>query len=301
MIIAAKSFLFPSVAAHLLAIALVLIVMWSAPTFKTAKPQMIRVRLTQAAVKPMPTVAPAPTPAPSKPTPAPSKPTPPKPKPTPPPPKPTPPPPKPIVKPTTTPKRTVMPTPKQVIERQKQWEEAQKKKQIAKTAATNVTVKIVKRPPPKKVEIAAVTPQVNTAFEEARKRYEDWQKQKDAPATPAATPASAPVGAQTGVVGPQDIAGTESAVIDDFFCNGIRTAIDRVWRQPSRLLGSCEVTFRLTSDGRVSDVRVSKAGPSELNKSALDAVQNAQFPPFPANLNRDYLDVEVPFEILGTE
>ena len=36
MIIAAKSFLFPSVAAHLLAIALVLIVMWSAPTFKTA-------------------------------------------------------------------------------------------------------------------------------------------------------------------------------------------------------------------------------------------------------------------------
>lgn len=297
MIIPAKSFLFPSVAAHGLAIVLVLIVMWRAPTFKTAKPQMIRVRLTQAAVKPMPTVAPAPTPpTPSpKPTPTPPKPKPtpppPKPKPTPPKPKPTPPPPKPVVKPTT---RTVMPTPKQVLERQKQWEEAQKKKRIAKTAATNVAIKIVKRPPPKKVEIAAVTPQVNTAFEEARKRYEDWQNQKDAPAKPAAAPPTAPVG-------PQSSPGEQAAIIDDFFCNGIRTAIDRVWRQPPRLLGSCEVTFRLTRDGRVADVRVSKAGPSELNKSALDAVQNAQFPPFPANLHRDYLDLEVPFEILGTE
>jgi len=189
-----------------------------------------------------------------------------------------------------------MPVPEKVVERQKKWAAEKLRKQIAKAAATNTPPKIVKRAPPKKVEIVERTPQVNTAFEEARKRFEAFENKRSAPTTPA-QPAVAP----TVAVGPQDSPGEQKAIIDDFFCNGIRTAIDRVWRQPPRILGTCEVTFRLARTGRISDVRVSKAGPSELNKSALDAVQNANFPSFPANLNREYLDLEVPFEILGTE
>ncbi|MCX7002656.1 MAG: TonB family protein [bacterium] len=301
MTISAKSFLLPSVAAHVLTAALLTVVLWSAPTFKVAKQQMIRVNLTQAAARPMrvtsstaaPAAAPTAVPAPAQaapPKPAPPKPAPPKPA----PPKPTPPPPPkpPTIQPITPPKRTVMPVPKKVVERQKKWEAEKIRKQLAKAAETNAPPKIVKRPPPKKIEIADTTPRVNTAFEEARKRFEQLENKSDAPTTPA-QPAAAPtaavgprtvLGGQAGVAGPQDVAGTESAVIDNFFCNGIRTAIDRIWRQPPRILGTCEVTFRLSRDGRVSDVRVSKAGPSELNKSALDAVQNASFPAFPGTL-----------------
>jgi len=189
-----------------------------------------------------------------------------------------------------------MPVPEKVVARQKKWETEQQRKLIAKATATNTPPKIVKRPPPKKIEIAENTPRVNTAFAEARKRFEDFEKNRNTPATPAQ-----PAAAHPAVVGPHDSPGEQSAIIDNFFCNGIRTAIDRVWRQPPRIVGTCEVTFRLTRAGHVSDVRVSKAGPPELNKSALDAVQNAQFPPFPANLNREYLDLEVPFEVLTTE
>jgi len=303
MTISAKSFLLPSVMAHGLAAVLLTVMLWSAPTFKVAKQQMIRVNLTQAAARPMRVTPPAAVPAPAQP--APPKPVPPKPappKPTPPKPTPPPPPKPPTIQPITPPKRTVMPVPKKVVERQKKWEAEKTRKQLAKAAETNAPPKIVKRPPPKKIEIADTTPRVNTAFEEARKRFEQLENKSGAPTTPAQPTTAQPAAASTAAVGPQDSPGEQSAIIDNFFCNGIRTAIDRVWRQPPRILGTCEVTFRLSRDGRVSDVRVSKAGPSELNKSALDAVQNASFPAFPANLNREYLDLEVPFicESAGT-
>jgi len=94
--------------------------------------------------------------------------------------------------------------------------------------------------------------------------------------------------------------GAQATIIDNFFQRNILTAIDRVWSPPSAALvpkkSQCTVAFTLSKNGSVSNVRiVRRSGFSALDDSARSAVQQADFPAFPANLNKNSLNVEVPF------
>ncbi len=310
MNITPKAFLFPSAAAHAAIAALVLLAMWRATSMRSAMREPFRVNLVQVSA-PAPqrtTITPPPAP---RPAPAPPKPAPPPPKPVPPPPKPVPPPPKPPTPAPQPAERTILPTPKDVVQKQTKWQEEQARKAReaqAKRAQTNVVKTVVIKPPPaKKVVLTAEQLEANKAFEDARKRYEALQKdiesdrtsaqrtaeQKRAQEDAARQAAAAQQAAQQAV----QQAAQQAAMIDDYFRNSIRTAIDAAWAQPDGVIGACEVSFRLYRNGRVENVRVSKRGAAGLEESGVKAVRAAAFKPFPAGLNREYLDVEVPFEI----
>ena len=121
-----------------------------------------------------------------------------------------------------------MPIPREIAERQKKWLDEQKRKQTEKTAPTNMPEKIVKREPPKQVDVQIEPPRMDDAFAEARARFEALERQSQAPSpTPPASVPAAPTPSTRNDA--MDSPGTQAAVIDDYFRNGIRVAIDRVW------------------------------------------------------------------------
>jgi len=302
MKITPKAFLFPSLAAHAALAALVLVLMWRSTSMRSAMRQPFRVNLVQLSTpQPQPQhAALVPPPPPPRPAPAP------------PPPKPVPPPP-PIKPPSPQPtaERTILPTPKEILQKQakrREEQERRKREALAKRAQTNVVRTVAEKPPPvKKVVLTAEQLEANKAFEEARKRYEALQKNLEAQRTAAqraeeqqraqAEAARQAEAAQRAALHAAQQAAQQNAMIDDYFRNSIRTAIDAVWVQPDGVIGQCEVSFRLYRNGRVEHVRVSKRGPAALEESAIRAVRSAAFKPFPPGLNRDHLDVEVPFDI----
>lgn len=308
MRISPKAFLFPSFVAHAAIAALVLLAMWRSPSMRSAMRQPFRVNLVQISVPQPPPQPPRPalTPPPKpQPQPAPPQPVPPPPPPPPPPKPPTPQPPT---------ERTILPTPKEVIQKQTKWQEEQERRRreaLAKRAQTNVVPKVTVKPPPvKKVVLTAEQLEANKAFEQARKRYEELQKaiaqqradtqraeQQRAQEEALRRAEAAQRAAQQAAQQAAQHAAQQAAMIDDYFRNSIRTAINAVWQQPDGVIGECEVSFRLYRNGRLDNVRVSKRGPAALEESATRAVRAARFPPFPPGLNREYLDVEVPFEV----
>jgi len=300
MKITPKAFLFPSFAAHAALAALVLVLMWRSTSMRSAMRQPFRVNLVQLSTpQPQPQrAARVPPPAPPRPAPAPQ------------PPKPLPPPPKPPARQPTA-ERTILPTPKEILQKQTTWRQEQERRTreaLAKRAPTNVVKTVVEKPPPvKKIVLTAEQLEANKAFEAARKRYEALQKNIEAQRTAAqraeeqhraqAQAARQAEAAQRAALQAAQQAAQQNAIIDDYFRNSIRTAIDAVWVQPDGVIGQCEVTFRLHRNGRVENVRVSTRGPAALEESAIRAVRSAAFQPFPPGLNREYLDVEVPFEM----
>lgn len=318
-----STFVAPSVVLHLAVFALVLVVMMDAQPLRTPEEKQFRVNLVQFSTPPAPVEAPS-EPTPTPPTPRPPDPAPPPdPPPTPRPPDPAPPPPPPPDPPPTRPPPTARPpdppptptrpsereiieTPSHIAQRQ---QERQRQREVREreivTRPPTPTSPAPPPPPPRERQpsprLPITAPDVSTPAEIERSERElaqlrenitrgsqDLQRRlnsrvQEARHTGAATQA-------------------QQQIIDDYFRRSVMTAIDAAWQPPSAALvprtARTMVSFVLSRDGRVSNIRITgPSGFAVLDDSARAAIQQAQFPPFPSDLARDSLTVEVPFEV----
>lgn len=77
----------------------------------------------------------------------------------------------------------------------------------------------------------------------------------------------------------------------------VHAAIKAAWVQPTATACRCEIRFTLNRSGEVSRVCVAKlSGNRSWNVAAIEAVQKARYPAFPANIRQHELEFEVPFE-----
>ena len=95
--------------------------------------------------------------------------------------------------------------------------------------------------------------------------------------------------------------GSQAAAINNYYQSTILSAIQSAWQTPQATQinkkSTCIVRFTLTKDGRVTAARiVQSSGVKAMDDSALSAVRSARFGPFPPDITRPTLDVEVPFE-----
>jgi TonB family protein len=313
------TFFVPSLAVHAAVFALLVFVMWNAATLRVPDEQMFRVNLVQVAQPRMTAtpVQPAPTPPPEpEPKPAPKPPLKPAPKPV---PKPEPqpvtkPPLVPAPKPPPTPTRKILQTPTDVKKKQEQWRAERERKQrerdqkrrqeIARQQqlrqiATNPAPTITTAPLPK-TAVSDVPLQSRTAFDQSQQRLDRMQQQlqKDAQAARQRMESNVQALRNTG----QAVSAAQRGIINEYFRNSLMTAIDRAWSREHAssdgMAGNAAVRFRLYRNGRAEAITLSRrSGSTSLDESALEAVRRAAFPPFPANLHSEYLDVEAPFEL----
>lgn len=89
----------------------------------------------------------------------------------------------------------------------------------------------------------------------------------------------------------------------DYYLNAIRNALWMNWKVP-RIPGverlSTEARLRISRDGRVLSKRiVKKSGNSSFDRSVEEAIEGAEFPPFPDDKDEQSLDVIVLFRPVG--
>jgi len=283
-----KEFVVPSLILHGSAIVLLIILCWKVPTIKTPKEKQFRVNLVQ-----LPSAPPvkAYTPPAKKATPKTvkkvSKPKPkkkvkPKPKPRPKPKKKIKPKPKKKVKPKhKLIKRKILPAPKKIVKRK---------------TVTNTT-HFVKWKPKTKTIYQKPNFKSKNAFKESQKKLKDLARSLNQENSDLKKKMDSYVRASRFTGGSS---GAQATIINNFFQQNILTAIDNVWTPPSAALvprkSQCTIAFTLNKNGGVSNVRIiRRSGFSVLDNSARTAVQQANFPTFPADLNKNSLNVEVPF------
>jgi TonB family protein len=77
----------------------------------------------------------------------------------------------------------------------------------------------------------------------------------------------------------------------------VRLIIDRNWYSPPKVELSVLVGFRISSDGRVGQVVIKESsGNHVFDKAAMRAVkQSKRLPPFPAEIQKEFLDVVYKF------
>ena len=306
-----KDFVIPSIILHGSAVVLLIIVCWKVPTIKTPKEKQFRVNLVQLPSAPPVKKYSPPAKKKSKPVKKAAKPKP-KPKPTPKKPKPTPkktkstpkPKPKPTPKPAPqkTAKRKILPTPKKIIEKQKKWvkkrAEKKKKKIIAKKILTNTAFASTWKPAPKrKSTYKPPALKSKEAFKQSQEKLKELEKSLYQESSNLKKKMDSYVKASRFTGGSS---GVQATIINNYFQRSILTAIDRVWLPPSAALvpkkAQCTVAFTLNKNGGASNVRIiRRSGFSILDDSAVAAVRQANFPAFPADLNKSSLNVEVPF------
>jgi len=95
--------------------------------------------------------------------------------------------------------------------------------------------------------------------------------------------------------------GSQAAAINNYYQGTILSAIQAAWQTPQasqiNKKSVCVVRFTLTKDGRVTTARITQSsGNKAMDDSALSAVRSARFGPFPPDITRPTLEVEVPFE-----
>ena len=95
--------------------------------------------------------------------------------------------------------------------------------------------------------------------------------------------------------------GAQAAAINNYYQSTILSAIQSAWQTPqaSQIMRKavCVVRFTLTKDGRVTAARIAQSsGVKAMDDSALSAVRSARFAPFPPDITKPTLEVEVPFE-----
>ncbi len=288
-----KEFVVPSLILHGSAIVLLIILCWKVPTIKTPKEKQFRVNLVQlpsappvkAYTPPAKKATPKPVKKVSKPKPKP-KPKPKKkvkPKPRPKPKKKVKPKPKPKPKPKLI-KRKILPPPKKIIKR--------------KPVVTNKTrfVKWKSKPKPKTV-YQKPDFKSKDAFKKSREKLKELERSLNQESSDLKKKMDSYVRATRFTAG---ASGAQATIINNFFQQNILTAIDNVWTPPSAALvprkSQCTIAFTLSKNGSVSNVRiVRRSGFSVLDDSAKSAIQQANFPAFPADLNKNSLNVEVPF------
>jgi len=308
-----KDFVVPSLVLHGSAIVLLIILCWKVPTIKTPKEKQFRVNLVQ-----LPSAPPVKAYNPpakksvkkvSKPKPRPKKKVKPKPKPkkkvkSKPRPRPKPKPkPKKKVKPKPKPKqkpklikRKILPTPKKLITKQEDWKK--KKKIIKRKPVTNTTHFVEWKPKPTpKVVYQKPNFKSKNAFKKSQEKLKELEKSLHQESSALKKKMDSYVRASRFTAG---TSGAQATIINNFFQQNILTAIDNVWTPPSAALvprkSQCTIAFTLSKNGSVSNVRiVRRSGFSVLDDSAKSAIQQADFPAFPADLNKNSLNVEVPF------
>ena len=215
--------------------------------------------------------------------------------------------------------------------------EQKRKDQLAKQQLTNRPVVIARAEPdttsrPKPVK-PAYTPQElesQKAFTEAQDRFAQLAKQlqadreafkKNVATVGGVAIGNEKVGTVTGI-GPGSGTGSGSgsgsgtgsgsgsgsgsgagggSALNDFMTGPFNEAIQAVWNrtQPKNLPASrCVVKFTLSRDGKVSNVSLEKpSGVRELDQAAVEAVKQAQFPAFTAEIKEPSLEFLVPFEL----
>jgi TonB family protein len=321
------TFFVPSLAAHVGAAILLLVVTWNAATLHVPDEQMFRVNLVQVAqprmtatpVTPAPKPAPQPAPKPApKPEPKPEpKPAPkPAPEPVPKPPlKPAPQPvPQPAPAPTPRPVRKILQAPEDVKLKQQEWQAERERQQRERDQKRREELdrqrrlqQIATNPPPTlthvplpKSTVSDVPLQSHTAFDQSQQKLDQMQKQlqQDAQAARQRMESSVQALRNAG----QAVSVAQRGIINEYFRNSLMTAIDRVWNREYAASdargGQATVRFRLYRNGRTESIALSRSsGSTSLDESALEAVRRAAFPPFPANLQSEFLDVEAPFEL----
>ena len=288
-----KNFVVPSLVLHGSALILLIILCWKVPTIKTPKEKQFRVNLVQlpsappvkAYKKKKKKAAPKPVKKVSKPKPKPKpkKKVKPKPKPR--------PKPKKKVKPKPRPKsklikRKILPAPKKIIKR--------------KPVVTNTTPFVERKPkiiPKTKTVYQRPNFKSKTAFKKSQEELKKLEKSLNQENSALKKKMDSYVRATRFTAG---ASGAQATIINNFFQQNILTAIDRVWTPPSAALvprkAQCTISFTLSKNGSVSNVRiVRRSGFSVLDNSAKTAIQQASFPSFPADLNKNSLNVEVPF------
>ncbi len=326
-----KDFIIPSVIAHIFVGGLLIVLCWGIPTIKVPKKQQFRVNLVELSnpkqkkrissvqrptPKPKSVEKPKPKPKPkakAKPKPKPKPKVKPKsvekPKPKPKPierkiikKKPVPKAPKPTVKrPTTEPKRKILETPKKIVKKQEDWQKKRdQKKKIVKRPDTNnysdvAWNKTLKKkrvmPKFKPLETTKYSNNTQSELDKLQKNVKEDRNRIRQRITSSFKNAKF-----SGVASAQ-----QTSVINEYFQRSIRAAIDRSWLPPAgSLISSPEkaiVSFRLSKNGKVSSIRLTKrSSVSDLNSSAVQAIKDAGFEPFPSDLKRNFLDVEIPFE-----
>ena len=95
--------------------------------------------------------------------------------------------------------------------------------------------------------------------------------------------------------------GSQAAAINNYYQSTILSAIQSAWQTPQATQinkkSTCIVRFTLTKDGRVTSARiVQSSGVKAMDDSALSAVRSARFGPFPPDITKPTLEVEVPLE-----
>ncbi len=309
-----KDFIIPSVLAHIFVGVLLIVLCWGIPTIKVPKKQQFRVNLVELNKSEIGT--PKPVIRSSKPKSKIRKITP-KPKTTPKPklkpkvkkipkpverkiikkktPKPT------VKRPIPEPKRKILKTPKKIVKKQKDWQKKRdKKKKIVKRPDTNNFPDVAWNEKQKKTRVIPKFKPLETVkhtdnnqseldrLQENVKEDRNKLRQRIASSFKDAKFSGAASAQQT-------------SVINEYFQRSIRSAIDRSWLPPAGSLISAPekavVSFRLYKNGTVSNILLTKkSSVSDLNNSAVQAIKDVAFEPFPSDLKRDFLDVEIPFE-----
>lgn len=95
--------------------------------------------------------------------------------------------------------------------------------------------------------------------------------------------------------------GAQATAINNYYQGEILSAIQSAWQIPPASQvprkSVCVVRFTLTRAGRVTAARVvQSSGSKALDDSAISAVRSARFNPFPPDITKPTLEVEVPFE-----
>jgi len=125
--------------------------------------------------------------------------------------------------------------------------------------------------------------------------------------TPAQGASMSGVSGGTGTAG-GGFGGTGAAQADamTFYASLVQRNLERAWKKPiyppaetSNRAFTTQIRLVLTSSGRVSSAEiVIPSGYDALDRSVMDAVHDAMFPPFPSSLN--YASLPFPIEIVLT-
>jgi TonB family protein len=210
--------------------------------------------------------------------------------------------------------RKILQTPEDVRRKQEEWraERAQQQRQreqrrrrereqqrLVQQIATNPAPTLKTAPIPR-ATVSEVPLQSRTAFDQSQQRLDQMQRelQQDAQAARQRMESSVQALRNTG----QSVSAAQRGIINEYFRNSLMTAIDRAWNREyaasDARAGNAAVRFRLHRNGQAEGITLSRSsGSTSLDESALEAVRRASFPPFPANLQSQYLDVEAPFEL----
>ncbi len=187
---------------------------------------------------------------------------------------------------------------------------AQKQQEFIKEREENKKSEIITRepppqpePPPRKptprMPITAPDANAPEVFDSSKKTLKELQQDiaKDSSDIQKRLRSSVQKARHTGTASHE-----QQQIIDSYFQRSIMTAIDAAWKPPGATLVSqnarTTISFTLSRNGTVSNIRINNvSGYHVLDDSARTAIENAIFPPFPDNLSRDTLTVEVPFEV----